>query len=230
MRYGKLLGIAAAISTMGMIGSASAQFLPGGGTDQNGNALPPAGVYLTPDDVHAQYSGPGLAIVLTAIQHQPFANQATKHPGPGPADETEDFPSSMNGQISVNGSPPQPTSSSGPCTIETFGKNSSSTGTFNTEMVALSLNGTSPFGPFMIRESPTLQSLGQVKITDIGGGQFHIDSFFDVFTELSLDGGASWIPSTGAAHVNLTPLPEPGSMCLIGLAGAGMLARRRRSA
>ena len=57
------------------------------------------------------------------------------------------------------------------------------TGTFQTEMLGMSLIGT---GGVMIRESPTLQSLGQTKITDIGGGLYHIDSFFDVFTELSL--------------------------------------------
>jgi hypothetical protein len=53
----------------------------------------------------------------------------------------------------------------------------------------------------MIRESPTLASTGQTTITDLGGGQFRIDSFFDVFTELSLDGGQSWSPSNSSQHV-----------------------------
>ena len=66
------------------------------------------------------------------------------------------------------------------------------TGTFQTEMVAMSLTG---FGGIRVRESPSLPSLGQTRITDIGGGMYHIDSFFDVFTELSADGGQGWLPA-----------------------------------
>jgi hypothetical protein len=205
---------------------AFAQFLPGGGVNTPNPNLPPDGVYLTPDQVHAMYTGGALQVVLSAIQHQPFASQSSRHGVPGTNNEVEDFPSSMNGQISVNGSPNQPTSSSGPVQTEVFNKIGQTTGTFQTEMLQLSLNGNSPFGPYMIRESPTLQSLGQTKITDIGGGLFHIDSFFDVFTELSVDGGSSWIPSQGAAHVNL--VPEPATVALLGLGLLGLIARRRR--
>ena len=70
-----------------------------------------------------------------------------------------------------------------------YGKGPGSiTGTFQTEMLGMNLIGT---GGVMIRESPSRPSLGQTKITDIGVGLYHIDSFFDVFTELSLDGGAT---------------------------------------
>ncbi|MES1181097.1 MAG: PEP-CTERM sorting domain-containing protein, partial [Verrucomicrobiota bacterium] len=55
-----------------------------------------------------------------------------------------------------------------------------------------------------------------------------IDSFFDVFTELSLDGGATWMPDTsGPMHVNLVETPEPSVCALAGLA-AGLLAWRRK--
>jgi hypothetical protein len=106
-----------------------------------------------------------------------------------------------------------------------FGKIGNVTGTFNTEMLALSLSGTSPFGPYMVRESPTLATLGQTSITNIGGGLYHIDSFFDVFTELSLDGGNSWIPSDTSTHVVLEP--EPASAGLLALVGVAGLIRRR---
>ncbi len=56
---------------------------------------------------------------------------------------------------------------------------------FDTEMLQLDIQG----GGLMIRESPTQESRGSTAITDLGGGMYHIDSFFDVFTELSLDGG-----------------------------------------
>jgi hypothetical protein len=57
----------------------------------------------------------------------------------------------------------------------------------------------------MIRESPTKASVGRTTITAIGGGNFQIDSFFDVYTELSVDGGATWTPSATPVHVTLQP-------------------------
>ena len=81
----------------------------------------------------------------------------------------------------------------------------------------------------LIRESPTLQSLGQTSITDLGGGLFEISSFFDVFTELSLNGGANWTPSTGSGRVDLIA-PEPATLALLGLGLAGFGLSRRRQA
>jgi hypothetical protein len=185
--------------------------------------LYPAGQYLTPNQVHAMYNGPGLAIVLSSIQHRAFGPVNRVPSGPN---EREDFNSTLNGLISVNGSPDQPMNASGPVTTEVFGKIGNTTGTFNTEMLSMNLSGTSPFGPFMIRESPTLASTGQTTVTDIGGGLYQIDSFFDVFTELSIDGGASWMPSTGSAHVDLQSVPEP-SVCLLGGLAIGLLALKR---
>ena len=63
----------------------------------------------------------------------------------------------------------------------------------------LSMNLTGPPG-VMIRESPTRQSTGKTSIIDIPGPMWHIDSFFDVFTELSVDGGLTWMPNTARNH------------------------------
>src|SRR5207244_12557307 len=55
----------------------------------------------------------------------------------------------------------------------------------------------------MIRESPTRASTGKTSIRQVPGGNM-IGSFFDVFPEISLDGGQSWTPaSSGAARVDM---------------------------
>ena len=75
-------------------------------------------------------------------------------------------------------------------TLSTVGSNC----TVSIELVALSLISTA--NPLVrVRESPTLVSAGGMTMTSDGsgtGGTFA--SFFDVFLELSMDGGASWNP------------------------------------
>lgn len=102
-------------------------------------------------------------------------------------------------------------------------------GTFDTEMLAMSLTGQIPGGPNVhIRESPTRPSLGRIVVSDLPTGQFHIDSFFDVFTEISLDGGP-YLPAGGSTRLVLTGwTPEPGTMTLA-LLGSLAFIRRHRS-
>ena len=198
--------------------------------------LPPDGVYLDAG-IHQTYGGPALQFLLSLPQHAPIAAQAAAHPGGSgtvgtPADEIEDFPSVLTavGEVIQNGSSSGqfPVTANGPVQTIVLGKIGNVTGTFDTEMLSMSLSGVTPLGPFMIRESPTKQSLGKVTIADIGGGLYQIDSFFDVFTELSTDGGASWIPSSGAGHVVLVPEPTSMSLLAAGAIGAMGFIRRRR--
>lgn len=193
----------------------------------------PDGVYRTPQDVHAEFGGPALLIVLSSIEHRAFAIPPIVRTPVGP-DEREQFSSEALGNVTVfiNGiqqGPAQPFQATGPVTTLVHGLTGQTTGSFDTEMLSMDLSGNSPFGPMMIRESPTLASLGHTTVTDLGGGggggPYQIDSFFDIFTELSIDGGQTWIHSNGPARVDLVPLPEPIGLALLGIAG---LALRRR--
>lgn len=144
-------------------------------------------------------------------------------------DQTSTSPISLSGFSTTIGA----VSGGGGHGVTIFNRTSlGSTGTFNLEINFLDLTGQG----FRIRESPTRQSLGQTQVTDIGNGDFRIDSFFDIFTELSVDGGESWIPdnnsSTGAHFQSATfvesVVPEPSSFLLLSGACLTLLARRRR--
>jgi hypothetical protein len=69
---------------------------------------------------------------------------------------------------------------------------------YDTEMLQLDISGGGLSAGMMIRESPTLASTGKTAISPAAGGGYLIDSFFDVFTELSMDGGQNWLASTSA--------------------------------
>ena len=99
-------------------------------------------------------------------------------------------------------------------------------GTFSTQMTQLDMslgNG------ILVRIDPQTTSTGQATTADIGGGNYQITSFFDIFTDLSLDGGNTWTPSTGPATMALESTPEPSTLALVGTGIAGLLAFRRRN-
>ncbi len=64
----------------------------------------------------------------------------------------------------------------------------------------------------------TLQPGGSIQIPV---NNFHITSFFDIFTELSIDGTQSWVAAS-------SELPEPSSIVLTGAGFAALLMRIRR--
>lgn len=208
------------------------------GVNTNSPTLPPnTGSYMTAAQVHTTYPG----VDLTEAQHTPnLALPVTITFALG--NEMETFQSTFTGL--VNGV--TPVQLQGPVSVTIFGRTSNTeTGTFNTQMTQLDLGS----GPIRIRlesEDNTLvnppPSTGKTTITPIGAGQFHIDSFFDVFTELSLDGGATWAPqnpnapqtdpSGGTTTGTIVTLqtPEPASVTLVGIGAAmmGAFAWRRR--
>ncbi|HEY2954792.1 MAG TPA: hypothetical protein VGK89_06050 [Candidatus Eisenbacteria bacterium] len=86
---------------------------------------------------------------------------------------------------------------------------------FDTEMVSMDLSGGTLPPYTLVRESPKQPSVGTTTIQSLPGGQFKIDSFFDVFVELSVDGGQSWQPASAPMTETLGPdqptAARPGS-------------------
>jgi hypothetical protein len=110
--------------------------------------------------------------------------------------------------------------------IETTAGGAGNPVTYQTEMLQMDLTGGGLPGGILVRESPTLPSTGQTSITNLGGGQFQISSFFDVFTELSVDGGQTWSPGNQALHLVGSATPEPSTAILLCLGLAALIAPR----
>jgi autotransporter-associated beta strand protein len=70
---------------------------------------------------------------------------------------------------------------------------------FDAELLSLDIFGGGLPPAMRIRESPTLQSLGITRIRPLPAGSFTICSFFDVFTELSMNSGLTWFPATNGS-------------------------------
>lgn len=97
---------------------------------------------------------------------------------------------------------------------------------FSIEMLSMDLaGGTLPPG-MLLRESPTRGSGGRLSM-DAAPGGFIVDSFFDVWTELSLDGGQSWIEADSALRMVSVPTPSVITPIAVSVVMAGR--RRRRS-
>jgi hypothetical protein len=81
--------------------------------------------------------------------------------------------------------------------------------TLSTELVDLDCDPDPAFPGLRVRESPLLPSLGRSVIQPLPNGRFQIDSFFDVFLEVSVDNGNTWTPADAPARLALTPLMRP---------------------
>lgn len=86
--------------------------------------------------------------------------------------------------------------------------------------------------PVMLRESPTAASTGQITLIDTCPAcappfaSYQVTSFFDVFAEISIDGGSTWTPSNGSFRI-VQGLPEPSTWTIAALA-LTLAGRRRR--
>lgn len=189
---------------------------------------PPSGEYINFPHIDSNtISYLGGLVVIRNIRHFGFSTSIAPPTGGGTTIDT--FNSTVSVEASLNSGPFGPLQGNGPTSVSvTHIGTIGNTSTFDTEMLALNITGGSLPPGVMLRESPFLASLGQTTITNSGGGLFQIDSFFDIFTELSIDGGLTWNPGTssegGPKRVLLIPAPSAG----LALVGVGLVAMRRR--
>ena len=123
--------------------------------------------------------------------------------------------------LSVNGGPAVLHTGNGTMRIAGTAPGGQEPRVFDMELLELNLTGLlGGVEPFMLRESPTLASTGKTTITQEAGGTYRIDSFFDVFTELSIDGGTTSAQGIG-------PVPEPSAIWLAVICGLAVSAARR---
>lgn len=112
-----------------------------------------------------------------------------------------------------------------------FGRSlSTPLGTFNAQITAFDFSGMFNGHSFEIMQNPSQASTGLTTINQVPGG-YQVNSFFDVFAELSLDGGP-FVPGP-ERHSVLTATPEPDGwvFAVLGLLGfVGIASRRRRRA
>ena len=220
MKLQSLVGVVAC--ALGITASAQAQITSdsphalGGGREYilegNPGRFRPAFFDVFVDDWYFQMTGPA-------------------HPSPAPGTGSSFGQSPLNSTMVTRFGASQPAPSPGPgfsSFFDVFTEISlDGSYIYDTEMLQLDLQGSHPNGgPFMIRESPTLASTGRYSVQPLPGGVYRIDSFFDIFTEISLDGGQTWTPSDESTRVRI--MPTPGAAALLCIGGAVLTGRRRR--
>jgi hypothetical protein len=107
---------------------------------------------------------------------------------------------------------------------------STQTGTWNTEVLAMSLTGP-VLGNTLTIVLGSTPSTGMASIEAIDEGNlFRIASFFDIFVQLSLDSVPPLNTTRGPIHAELAPagVPEPSVVALLGAALLGLVGMRGR--
>jgi hypothetical protein len=188
---------------------------------------PPNSQYVaTLAPLHQQY---GTQYLMRNPKHKRFAG-CQPPPPPGGEPQTHSFGSVVEAEFSSDGGQtwmPIAANAQTAIVVSSAG-GEGDTRYFDTEMVQLNMSGGGLPPNVMIRESPTLRSTGVTSIRAVGGSGtpdggvaigYEINSFFDVFTELSIDGGLTWAPSAMAGHVEVEDEPAP---CVRNVVGRGL--------
>jgi hypothetical protein len=125
-----------------------------------------------------------------------------------------------------------PLTLTGPITMGVEGRTfDTQLGSWNTDLDGLSLSGMVLGHMLTLKLDPSNESTGMASVELIGGGDqdqplYRIDSFFDVFVDLTLDSIPPLHTTRGPIHLTLAA--EPASLALLAGPILGLAAVRRR--
>jgi hypothetical protein len=137
----------------------------------------------------------------------------------------------VTGQLSFGGVPIGGFSVSGPLDLRLAGRSGpNDTGTFGATVTAEDYLGSIGGTALAITLDPSLTSSAQITITPLEGEPplYRIDSFFDIFSQISIAGGAQ-IP-IGGFPITGVAAPEPATLAVLGLPLVALAGLRRRRA
>jgi hypothetical protein len=146
-------------------------------------------------------------------------------------DHTGTYEATVNAMFDLDGQGAVPIELTGMIDVKAFDVTAPATAprSIETEIIAMNLTGLIVVGGntfnVVLTESDQLRSVGE-SFTSPNGGAFDSESFFDVFTELSINGGPSALTFNGSTR--LSAIPEPTTCVLALLGGLGLLSFRRR--
>lgn len=172
---------------------------------------PPCCAYTNAGSFFGSYAG-GIILQNTKLHYFNFSEAA---PGTNGTHVYTSLPQ-MDFQYSANGgvSFSQGRAPVSLAMIARYRMNAGATEMYDTEMLSLNIQGGNLPPGVMIRESPTLASAGGITLTP-SNGVYQIQSFFDLWTEMSVDGGQTWMPGADSSRVQLgcpaeeNPFPSP---------------------
>ncbi len=170
-------------------------------------SLPAPGAAYHGGVAHSFLNGNAL---LTCGRHGEFSGAVEPPATPG-ATATVDYSATFEGQLAL--SPPLVAASvTHPLSIQvrmveqiTLASTQGAVRTFDTELSAFELGGSTAPAGVLVRESPSVASTGRTTVTALTNGQYRIESFYDVWLEISLDDGATWNPAAEAVRMTLGP-------------------------
>ncbi len=173
--------------------------------------MPPAGKFVqvgaAPITWGSLFMGKGF--VMRDLSHMGYLPQMF-------TSQTTSLPLTMDVALSTDmGATWTTTSAPASMSIRCTGRADSTAGgtqLYEEEIQSMTLSGGSlPLG-IMVRESPTIVSPGRMVVKPASGG-YMISSFFDVFLEMSSDGGISWWSASNPVSLQLiypaeSPFPD----------------------
>lgn len=174
------------------------------------DALPAAGAAWQGEGPHLFQGG---QVTLTCGSHGGFSGSVEPPRRPG-ATVVSEYAATFTGEVSL-----APPAVSAPIThalhvparmVEriTLATARGGTRVFDAEMTALDLQGAGMPAGMRVRESPTQSSTGRYMITRVRHG-WRVESFYDVWLDVSLDEGQSWHAAQAPVRMWLMPGQAP---------------------